>query len=155
MKHVDFPTDMQYVGGDIVPALIADNRKKYSNADSRYNFLHYDIVLQPPYTAFDMVFNRDALQHLPDKDVHTALLQWEKSGTKYLFTTYYPTTGANIDIIPGGYRPINFLIPPFNWEAPIIDFADIPSPEDQNQQDRGDGHYNKRMGIWKLPIRRS
>lgn len=102
-----------------------------------------------------MIFSRDALQHLPDKDVIAALENWERSGSKYLFTTHYPTTKRNFDIKPGGYRAINLLIPPFNLEEPIIDFADIPAPEDQNEVTRRDGHYNKRMGIWKLPIRRT
>jgi len=150
MQHVEFPSDFEYVGVDVVLSEIELNRKKYSNDSSKFFFIFRDMVMLPPYKSFDLIFSRDALQHLPNVATTGAINNWVASGSKYLITTFYTKFephDPNADISPGDYRDFNPMYPPFNWEDPIEHVRDH-HPDDHRALP-----YQKNMGLWKLPIK--
>jgi SAM-dependent methyltransferase len=148
MRYTEFPEDFQYVGIDISPSIVHMHRNNYSN-HYKYQFLHRDMATLPPYKAFDVIFSRDVLQHLPMADINQILKNWENSGSKYLVTTFYTGAWGNSNIQPGEYFPINPMHPPFNFVDPIVSVRDKITDDLST-------HYGaiKNMGLWKLPIQR-
>lgn len=90
---------MEYVGADIVTSVISTNRKRYSTT----NFLVTDFSQTPPFKPFDIIFCRDALQHLSFVDIKRSLENFNRSGSKFLFVTFYSNaagTGAGTHTLP-------------------------------------------------------
>jgi hypothetical protein len=67
---------------------------------------------------YDLIFSRDALQHLPYEKVINALERFSMAeNTKYLLVGSYPkSTKKNENTHIGGYFDINLLISPFNLD---------------------------------------
>lgn len=129
--------DFRYIGGDIVPELIARHRLAYPGME----FLELDLV-EGDLPVCDLVFCRDVLQHLPTADIKSALLNVSRCGAKYfLATTHLRQVGwrnrRNIRI--GKCNDRNLMLNPFNLGNPLV----IYSEEDEG---------NKFMGLWKLPL---
>lgn len=116
MKEVD-KTAISYIGGDIVAAIIENNSKNYSAENVKFVVLD---ITKDKLPKVDMILCKDCLQHLSDENVRRALVNFKKSGTKYLFTTSYPRTWINWDIADGDYRPLNLRIAPFHLPKPIF-----------------------------------
>jgi hypothetical protein len=115
LRQVDLRLE-KYIGVDVVPSLIEQNRKLYENrnrkftvADVRRDFL--------PET--DLILCRDLLVHLSFEDIFSALRNFSSSGAKYLLTTTFPDRQTNADIKTGDWRTLNLQIPPFNFPAPF------------------------------------
>lgn len=115
MKEIDLG-NCEYIGGDIVKALINENEKLYGNENR--SFVHCDII-HHDIPKVDMIICRDCLFHLPLKDIKLALYNFKRSGSKYLLTTSFPENKQNKDIETGQFRDINLCIYPFNLPDPI------------------------------------
>lgn len=61
MSHVDL-NDIDYIGGDIVPDLIATNQVMHSSSRRRFEVID---LIAGPIPAADVIFVRDCLVHLP------------------------------------------------------------------------------------------
>lgn len=127
----------RYVGGDIVPALVEHN----SATHPRHEFRVLDIVRDnlPPC---DMIFCREALQHLPLADIHSALRNISRSGAGYLLaSTHLRRTGwrNRQECRVGRCRDRNLMLPPFNLPDAIAVYAEL-DPK------------HKFLGLWKLPF---
>lgn len=107
MKEVNL-SDINYIGADIVPNIIEQNKQKYP-----YNFQVLDLT-KDSLPKVDLVFVRDCLGHLSNKNVFKALNNIQLSGSKYLASTSFTKWDFNADIDNGGWRCINLMIPPFN-----------------------------------------
>lgn len=136
MRHVDL-AHTRYVGADIVPEMAAVNNEKYGN--QRRSFVCLDLTRDALPQA-DLVFCRDGLVHLPEKDIFRALANIRKSGATWLATTTFLDLGQNSDIYyVGEWRRINFLLPPFSFPPPQrLLVEDSPVWPD------------KAVGIWRL-----
>jgi len=126
-----------YIGGDIVPDLIARNRLAYPKLE----FLELDFV-EDELPVCDLVFCRDVLQHLPVADIKASLMNISDCGAKYLLaTTHLRQVGwrnrRNIRV--GKCNDRNLLLSPFDLENPLVIYS---------EEDKG----NKFMGLWKLPL---
>jgi 2-polyprenyl-3-methyl-5-hydroxy-6-metoxy-1,4-benzoquinol methylase len=122
MKEID-KKGMEYIGGDIVEELIVENRRKYR--DKNISFRRLDIT-KDALPKVDMIFCKDCLQHLSDKNVLKSLKNFVNSGSTYLFATSYPLTLKNWDILDGDYRPLNLLKAPFNLPEPLYKIQERP-----------------------------
>jgi SAM-dependent methyltransferase len=100
----------EYLGGDIVSEVVNRNQKTYSSDHVQFQKIDISNDTLP---KVDLIFCRDCLQHISDEKVKKALLNFKKSGSKYLLVTSYPKTWRNYDIYDGDYRPLNLLIKPF------------------------------------------
>lgn len=131
------PIDFKYVGCDIVPALIERNTAAYP----QYEFSVLDFVTDK-LPCCDLIFCRDALQHLPVVDIKTALESFSNSGASYLLaSTHLRRSGWKNarECRVGQCRDRNLLLKPFDLPDPIAVFSE----EDPS---------HKFLGFWKLPF---
>lgn len=116
MKNVDLGS-VSYIGADIVKELVDLNRSRYGN--DAIKFMHLNLLEDPLPTA-DLVFCRDCLVHLANRDALAALRNIAESGSKYLLTTTFPTRINTSDIATGQWRPINLTKEPFSLPEPML-----------------------------------
>ena len=129
-----------YIGIDVVPDLIADNQRKYGNANTV--FLNLDITLDE-LTRADLVLSRDCLVHLSSEDIFKALYNFKQSGSKYLLTNTFIALKENTDISSGGWRRLNLQLPPFNFPEPLRLI-------DEKCLHTGGIYSDKRLALWEL-----
>jgi len=131
------PTDFKYIGCDIVPGLISRN----TAACPQYEFKVLDFA-EDDLPRCDLMFCRDALQHLPVGDIKKALQNFSRSGSKYLLaSTHLRKFGWKNarECRVGQCRDRNLLLKPFDLPDPIMVFSE----EDES---------HKFLGLWKLPF---
>ena len=130
--------DIDYVGGDVVPRIIRTNQRKYGNA--RRNFIDLDIIRDILPRA-DLILCRDCLVHFSDCHVFNSLKNIIVSESTFLLTTTFTKRQRNEDIPTGAWRPINLLLPPFNFPPPMK-LIDERCPTG--------GYSDKHLGLWRI-----
>lgn len=113
--------DMTYLGIDIVPELVEQNRKNYG--DRNTEFINLDITRDPLPPA-DLIICRDLLAHLSFKDIGHIFENILNSDIKYLLLTHHHECNGNNDSYPGGYRPLNLELFPFDFPDPLLAIDD-------------------------------
>ena len=124
MQHVPWPAGFRYVGADIVPDLIVENRRKYPGIE----FAELD-VLRDPLPDVDAWLARDLMIHFPDEAIRSALNQFRRSTMRYLLATTYPNARHNTDIKVGQVRHLNLCAPPFGLPAPFTILREDDDPD--------------------------
>ena len=136
----EVPLDVDYIGADIVPEIVARNQQLYGREGARFVVLD---VVADDLPCVDLVFARDLLVHLSFDDVRAALRNLVKSGSIYLLTTTFTDRATNPDIRTGNWRPLNLQKPPFCFPEPLR-LIDEKCTE-------GDGSWgDKSLGLWRL-----
>jgi SAM-dependent methyltransferase len=142
MREVEL-ANCQYVGGDIVAAMIEKCQAAFG--DARRRFAHVDIT-RDELPKCDLILCRDCFIHLSLELIQAAVQNFRRSGARYLFVTNAPTKKVNIDIPPGGYRPVNLRLAPFHFPPPLYSMHDdAPS---QLLKDNPD--FQRYMELWDL-----
>lgn len=102
-------TDVEYHGFDVVDLGLA---KRFEHNPK----LHFTVgdVSEVPLPKVDLIFSRDALQHLSMEVIIPVLKNIQLADPKFLLVGSYPRATANLDIKIGEYFDINLLIEPFN-----------------------------------------
>jgi SAM-dependent methyltransferase len=124
MRMVDLGVD--YIGVDVVPDLIEENRRLYRNRQ----FLVADATKDRLPSA-DVVLCRQCLIHLSNRQVGMVLRNLKNTRAKYLLATTFPAITNNADIWSGSFRPINLELQPFNLPKPLHVLYDS-KPTDQS-----------------------
>lgn len=103
--------NIPYIGYDIVPALIEQNR--VNHPEHRFEVL--DITCQTP-PAVDLIVCKDLVNHLFERDVWAALANMAASGSRLiLITSNAGETNEELDLLtPGSSRPLNLSAAPYN-----------------------------------------
>jgi hypothetical protein len=117
MRVVDL-SGIDYLGVDVVPALIARNRELYGAFGYRFECAD---VRKDPLPPADLVLIRDLFFHFPTEDIRSTIRNVRASGIRMLLTTTFTwrSVVANGPIPNGGWRRINLQLPPFDWPAPL------------------------------------
>jgi len=116
MSHVRLDV-ASYVGVDIVPELISENRRRY--ATGNISFVEADIRKDPLPRA-DLILCRDCMVHLSHEDIFRCLQNFKRSGSTYLLATTHPgEVRRHWNIITGMWRPLDLQLPPFNFPEPL------------------------------------
>lgn len=137
MRDVDL-AGIDYLGGDIVQALIDANNAAYAAPGRRFRRLD---LLADALPAVDAVMCRDCLVHLPNARAQQALDKLRRSGSRWLLATTFPGTEYNEDILLGHWRPVNLERPPFN----------LPPPQWLLHEGNPDPRYaDKSLGVWAI-----
>lgn len=130
----------KYIGADIVPELIEENKKKY------LNILGVEFVVLDAATdelpKVDVIFCRDMLGHLSNWEVHRVLDNFKKSGSSWLVATTFPGRQTAGNIRTGEWRPIDLD----HWWG-------LPKPTliINERCTEGDGKFaDKSLGLWRL-----
>jgi hypothetical protein len=132
MRHVLKTLDVRYIGGDIVPSVIEQNRLRYSN--DKTSFIQIDLT-HDPIPAADLMICRDCLFHLSYEDTKKILENFLKSDIKYLLTTTYENDGIfeNTDIVSGHFRLIDLYRAPYHFPKEIISQVEDWIPPDNKR----------------------
>ena len=138
MKYVDLSA-VDYLGADIVPALISKNIRLYTAP--HVEFFLADII-KDKLPRVDLVFCRDCLVHLSDKHIFTAIKNIKLSGAEFVLTTTFPRH-SNFDIVTGNWRALNLQSEPFCFPPPLELFNEGYHSEET-------GISDKSLGLWRI-----
>lgn len=129
MKTVDLG-QTAYIGGDIVPDIIASNTQLHAKANRR--FAVTDLV-EDDLPDVDLIFCRDCFIHFSTDLIFRTLRNMVRSKARYVMMTHdvslarYESVGwKNIDLdsptdeVSFTFRPLNLTLPPFNLPPPIF-----------------------------------
>jgi len=119
-----FEHGVEYIGVDIVPSEIARHKVNFPSLKFYVKDMVFDMV-----PKVDLIFSREALQHMNVEDNVRVTRNWQKSGSKYLMQTNYiynwvdnkgePVNVNDISVTDGHTIHIDFLKEPYNWKEPI------------------------------------
>jgi len=139
MAHVDL-AGIDYLGGDIVPDLIATNTARHARPGVRFQVID---LISGPVPKADLLFVRDCLVHLSIDHVQAALANIRASGSTWLLTTTFPQTGTNAPIATGEWRAVDLTKPPFSLPAPERMAA-------EGQEWLKGQAPDKMLGLWRI-----
>jgi len=139
MKEVDL-TGIEYIGGDIVPEIIAKVQTDYSRPGCTFSLLN---LVTDPLPKVDLIMCRDCLFHFSFADALAAIRNIKKSGSTYLLTTTFPQREINIDILTGHWRPINLCLPPYDFPTPLRLIG-------ENCMEFDGAYADKSLALWKV-----
>lgn len=132
MEHVDL-SGIQYIGGDIVPGIIAENERRHAAASRR--FVNLDLTLDALPDA-DVLLCRDCLVHLSYANIRGVLTNVARSPIRYILMTSFPGRGDNKDVEDGDWRPLDFEAPPFSFPEPHLTLVEECTEEDGAYADK-------------------
>jgi SAM-dependent methyltransferase len=128
-----------YLGVDIVPALIHDNLARLP-PNGKVRFEIRDIIADALPTK-DAVLCRDCIVHLPLEAGLQALENIARSGCLYVIATTFPSVTLNRESDYGGWRPLNLCQAPFFLPPPLRLIA-------ERDADPRDKYNDKSLGLW-------
>jgi len=131
-----------YIGVDIVEALIEKNMQHFGSADC--SFLCRNLA-EDELPEADLVFCRDCFVHLKFEDIWKVIANFKRSNSKYLLTTTFTHRDKNYDLVGNGgfWQTLNLQLPPFNFPAPLK-LINENCTEENNQ------YTDKCLGLWRL-----
>jgi hypothetical protein len=104
----------RYFGVDVVESVVNKSIGKFQNFSGEWQFATIDFTRQQLPHGYELIFSRDALQHLPIVKVVAALRMYASTrGARYLLVGSY-LNGQNQKIKTGDYYSIKLIDPPFN-----------------------------------------
>jgi|SaaInlStandDraft_3_1057020.scaffolds.fasta_scaffold47924_2 hypothetical protein len=121
VKEMDL-SNIEYIGGDIVPEIIEKNKSLYN-----FDFKVINIITDK-IPDVDLLLVRDCLVHLSNDNILKFIENVKNSNVKYLLTTSFTDKNLghdwrksvlNANIPDGGWRPINLEIEPYKLTNPI------------------------------------
>ena len=129
---------VNYFGIDIVPELIASNKRKFGDLPN----VHFDVrdITRDPLPPVDLILCRDLLGHLCNAEVKLALKNLRASGSRYMLATTFPNHHPDGDIETGQWRPINLAC--FWGLLDPIAYID--------EECQIEGFEDKSLGLWRI-----
>jgi hypothetical protein len=115
MQHLA-AQEVSYIGGDIVPGVIAMNNVRFASSSRTFQVLD---LTRDALPAADLLLCRDCLVHLSFADALAALANVAHAPIRYFLTSTFPDCSHNDDIVSGDWRVINLSLPPFNLPPPL------------------------------------
>jgi hypothetical protein len=115
IRAVEWRSPIRYIGGDISPALVADNTSCFSATDRTFVVLD---IRRDPLPAADLWLCRNWLFHLPERDIFATLANYVRHNIPYLLTPSHPGCRLNTDAPTGEFRLLNLELPPYNLGRP-------------------------------------
>ena len=128
MREILEKVDVNYIGGDIVPAVVEIASQK--NRSSCASFRVFDIT-EDVFPEADLWLCRDVLFHLANNKIMQALHNFSRSSVEYiLLTTHTDQSVVNRNMVTVDFRQLNMFEAPFNLpaEAVLNRFADFAAP---------------------------
>lgn len=133
MRELMEKVSVDYTGIDIVAKLIAENERRYSRENIRFEC---GDLMNGPLPMADLVITRDCFIHLSYKDTFRAMTTIKQSGSTFFLASNYPDVKQNEDIVTGRFRYNNLAIAPYFF----------PEPEMRIVEDE----LGKEMWLWKV-----
>lgn len=130
----------RYLGVEVVEELAALNQERFGSP--RREFVSLDVT-RDDLPRVDLIFCRDCLVHLKNRQIRAALRNFRRSGSSYLLTTTFTGDHPNEDAPLGGWRPVNLERPPFALGPPLRLISERDTVEDPQ-------YLDKSLGLWAL-----
>jgi hypothetical protein len=112
-----------------------------STAQANERFVVLDAVSDALPLA-DAVLCRDLIVHLPFRQGMKVVENFRRSGAKFLIATTFPGR-RNVDIHPGGWRPLDLSAAPFGLGEPLRLIV-------EGCTEGGGAYRDKSLGVWRL-----
>jgi len=125
-----------YVGADVVPDIIQQNRRKFPHIPFQVMSAMTDRL-----PAVDLIFCRDLLVHFNTRQILAILVNFKQSRSRYLLTTTFRQPHTELDIRAAGPRRWH----PINLEELL---KSSPPPIQMFSEHHRD--YPKYLGLWDL-----
>jgi hypothetical protein len=139
MAAVPLPV-AHYIGGDLLPELIAPLQRRYGSSRRRFEVLD---LTRDDLPSADLLLCRDCLVHLSHAHIRLALRNIGRSGIPHLLTTTFPGGAENEDIVTGDWRVLDLQGPPFSFPPPLILLNEGCT--------EGEGRFaDKSLGLWRV-----
>lgn len=139
MQQVELGS-IAYVGGDIVPGIVAADEHRWGSANRR--FVQLDLTRDRlPYA--DVLLCRDCLVHLSYANIRAVFANVIRSGLRYVLMTSFPGRGDNEDVEDGDWRPLDFEAAPFNLPAPVLTIV-------EECEEEGGAYSDKSLCAWRV-----
>jgi hypothetical protein len=139
MEHVDL-SGIEYVGGDIVPSIVAENRRLHARASRR--FVELDLTRDVLPDA-DALLCRDCLVHLSYANIRAVLANVARSKIRFVLMTSFPGRHDNYDVADGDWRPLDFQAPPFSFPEPRLTIV-------EKCEEEGGSYSDKSLLAWRV-----
>lgn len=141
MKETNLGVE-HYIGVDIVETMIEKHNVNYGSPSRTFQCLNLAADSLP---KSDLIFSRDCLVHLSFEDALKIIVNFKKSGAKYLLTTTFVDRIKNNDLVgkDNFWRALNMRLAPFNFPEPLLVINEGCTEEA--------GQYtDKSLGLWLL-----
>ena len=139
MEHVDL-SGIEYIGGDIVPSIVEENRRLYARESVR--FVELDLTKDVLPDA-DILLCRDALVHLSYANIRAVLANVARSNIRFVLMTSFPGRRDNYDVADGDWRPLDFQAPPFSFPEPRLTIV-------EKCEEEGGSYSDKSLLAWRV-----
>lgn len=139
MEHVDL-SGIEYIGGDIVPSIVEENRRLHARESRRFVVLDLTRDLLPDA---DVLLCRDCLVHLSYANIAAVLANIARSNIRFLLMTSFPGRRDNYDVEDGDWRPLDFQAPPFSFPEPHLRVV-------ENCEEEGGSYSDKSVLAWRV-----
>ncbi len=139
MKETKLSID-RYIGADVVANLIRHHQDVFASETREFRRLD---LLRDNLPTVDVILCRDCLVHFSFRRIRVALRNFKRSASSYLLTTSFTAIPENRDIVTGGWRPLDFRLPPFNFPAPLDVIHEFSFDPDVQR-------YGKGLALWRL-----
>jgi hypothetical protein len=139
MEHVDLG-GIRYIGGDIVPTIVAENERRHASETRR--FIQLDLTRDPLPDA-DVLLCRDCLVHLSYANIRAVFANVARSRVRYVMLTSFPGRGDNRDVEDGDWRPLDFGAAPFFFPAPRLTIV-------EECEEEGGAYADKSLVAWRV-----
>jgi hypothetical protein len=132
MNRVDL-SGIEYIGGDIVPSIIAENQRLHATESRR--FVQLDLT-QDTLPNADVLLCRDCLVHLSYANIRAVLANIARSNIRFVLMTSFPGRADNYDVVDGDWRALDFQAPPFSLPEPRLTIVEQCEEEDGSYADK-------------------
>jgi hypothetical protein len=139
MEHVDL-SGIEYIGGDIVPAIVEQNQRLFSRESRR--FMQLDLTCDVLPDA-DVLLCRDCLVHLSYANIRAALANVARSNIRFILMTSFPGRHDNYDVVDGDWRALDFQAPPFSFPEPRLSIV-------EQCEEEGGAYADKSLLAWRV-----
>jgi len=139
MQKVDLG-GISYVGGDIVPDIVAENQQRWGSPSRR--FMQLDLTRDALPEA-DVLLCRDCLVHLSYANIRAVFDNVARSRVGYILMTSFPGRGDNEDVEDGNWRPLDFEAPPFSLPPAVLTIV-------EECEEEGGAYSDKSLSAWRV-----
>lgn len=129
-----------YTGADIVEELVRTNNARYARPGVHFEKRN---LLTDKLPSVDLILCRDCLVHFSFDDCFSALQSIGQSGSRYLLMTTFTARNDNVDIVTGGWRPLNLQSSPFLLPEMLRTINEGCTEDAGVYQD-------KSLGLWRI-----
>jgi hypothetical protein len=139
MEQVDL-SGIEYIGGDIVPLIVAANQRLHSGESRR--FMQLDLTRDVLPDA-DVLLCRDCLVHLSYANIRVVLANIARSNIRFVLMTSFPGRRDNYDVADGDWRALDLQAPPFSFPEPRLSIV-------ENCEEEGGSYADKSLLAWRV-----